>query len=214
MTTKTLEVFQYHGNDFQVLGDYSNPKFIAKEICTALNIANHRDALTRLDDDEKGVEISDTPGGRQEILVVNEPGLYSLVLRSTKPEAKAFKRWLMHEVLPAIRKHGSYQAKQPQHLLNRNSETVPLCEVLELKDQIISLQKQLLEYRPELLPKKEKLYQDPASDSIKREAYRLREVEKLSWTEISEAVGYSKSSVRNYWLELKKSSEVTTHVNS
>ncbi|MEP0004429.1 MAG: BRO family protein [Balneola sp.] len=104
----SLESFQYKGTPIQVLGDYANPKFIAKEICNALNISNHRDALTRLDEDEKGVVISDTLGGKQEILVINEPGLYSLVLRSTKPEAKAFKRWITHEVLPSIRKQGFY----------------------------------------------------------------------------------------------------------
>ncbi len=104
----SLESFRYKGTPIQVLGDYTNPKFIAKEICNALNISNHRDALTRLDDDEKGVVISDTLGGKQEVLVINEPGLYSLVLRSTKPEAKAFKRWITHEVLPAIRKQGFY----------------------------------------------------------------------------------------------------------
>ena len=66
-----------------------------------------------VDDDEKGVGSIDTPGGPQEMSTVNEPGLYSLVLRSRKPEAKEFKRWLTHEVLPQIRKTGRYSLAQP-----------------------------------------------------------------------------------------------------
>ena len=65
-------------------------------------------ALSRLDDDEKGISLTDTLGGKQEMTIVNEPGLYSLVLGSRKPEAKEFKRWITHEVIPSIRKHGMY----------------------------------------------------------------------------------------------------------
>ena len=65
-------------------------------------------ATERLDNDEKGVSSIDTPGGKQEMSIVNEPGLYTLVLGSRKPEAKAFKRWVTHEVIPSIRKTGGY----------------------------------------------------------------------------------------------------------
>lgn len=71
-------------------------------------ISLDRKALERLDDDEKGVNSIHTPGGVQEMTTVNEPGLYALVLGSRKAEAKRFKRWVTHEVLPAIRKTGSY----------------------------------------------------------------------------------------------------------
>lgn len=84
------------------------PWFVAADVCRALEIANNRDALTRLEQDEKGVALTDTPGGTQEVTIVNEPGLYALVLGSCKPEAKAFKRWVTHEVIPSIRKHGMY----------------------------------------------------------------------------------------------------------
>lgn len=82
------------------------PWFVAADVCRALEISNNRDALSRLDDDEKGVALTDTPGGEQELLIINEPGLYTLVLGSRKPEARAFKRWITHEVIPAIRKYG------------------------------------------------------------------------------------------------------------
>ena len=84
------------------------PWFVGKDVCDCLEIGNSRDAAASLDDDEKGVALIDTPGGKQEMSIISEPGLYSLVLRSRKPEAKAFKRWIVHEVLPAIRKHGGY----------------------------------------------------------------------------------------------------------
>lgn len=84
------------------------PWFVAKDICDCLGVRNNRDALSRLDDDEKGVALTDTLGGTQELATVNEPGLYSLVLSSRKPEAKQFKRWITHEVLPSLRKHGAY----------------------------------------------------------------------------------------------------------
>ena len=72
------------------------PWFVAADVCRALELGNSRQALARLDDDEKGVILMDTPGGKQEMSIVNEPGLYTLVLGSRKPEAKAFKRWITH----------------------------------------------------------------------------------------------------------------------
>ena len=78
------------------------PWFVAADVCKALEIANSRDALTRIDDDEKGVASTDTLGGKQEVAIVNKPGLYSLVLGSRKPEAKVFKRWVTSEILPYV----------------------------------------------------------------------------------------------------------------
>lgn len=84
------------------------PRFVAKDVCECLELGNPRTSIALLDEDEKGVHTMDTPGGAQEMSIVSEAGLYSLILRSRKPEAKAFKRWITHEVLPAIRKHGGY----------------------------------------------------------------------------------------------------------
>lgn len=88
------------------------PWFVAADVCRALGLGNSRQTLSYLDDDEKGVITSDTLGGKQEMSTINEPGLYSLILRSRKPEAKAFKRWITHEVIPEIRKTGGYIAGQ------------------------------------------------------------------------------------------------------
>ena len=87
------------------------PWFVAADVCRALEIGNSRQALTRLDDDEKDVISNDTLGGKQEMAVVSEAGLYTLVLSSRKPEAKTFKRWVTHEVLPSIRQHGAYMTE-------------------------------------------------------------------------------------------------------
>lgn len=84
------------------------PWFVAKDICDILEIANARDAISTLDDDEKGVAFTDTLGGKQEVNIINESGLYNLIFRSNKPQAKVFRKWVTSEVLPAIRRHGHY----------------------------------------------------------------------------------------------------------
>lgn len=85
------------------------PCFVAADVCRALDIANSRDAVNRLDDDEKNtVVLTDGNRGNPNVTVVTESGLYSLVLGSRKPEAKQFKRWITHEVIPTIRKTGGY----------------------------------------------------------------------------------------------------------
>lgn len=111
------------------------PWFVAADVCKALEIQNNRDAISRLDADEKGVASTDTLGGKQELTIVNEPGLYALVLGSRKPEAKAFKRWITHDVIPTIRKHGAYMTP----------ETIE--KVLSDPDTIIKLATELKEER-------------------------------------------------------------------
>lgn len=92
------------------------PWFVAKDICECLAISKHRDAISRLDSDERESLKVDTLGGKQEMATVNEYGLYSLVLSSRKPEAKEFKRWITHDVIPQIRKTGQYVADIPRTL--------------------------------------------------------------------------------------------------
>lgn len=86
------------------------PWFVAADVCKALNLPDTHKAVERLDLDEKGRNSIPTPGGSQTMTIVSEPGLYALVLGSRKPEAKAFRRWITHEVIPAIRKTGGYVA--------------------------------------------------------------------------------------------------------
>lgn len=112
-----LQIFQNNVfGQVRVVEQNGEPWFVAKDVCNCLELSNSRKALSRLDDDEKGVTLSDTLGGRQEMATVNEYGLYSLVLSSRKPEAKEFKRWITHEVIPSIRKYGSFNMAIPRTL--------------------------------------------------------------------------------------------------
>ena len=82
--------------------------FVAADVGTVLELTNVRASVALLDDDEKGVNTIDTPSGKQEMSIINESGLYTLILRSRKSEAKRFRKWVTSEVLPAIRKTGTY----------------------------------------------------------------------------------------------------------
>lgn len=104
-----ITIFNHLGNNIRVMTDeQGEPWFVAKDVCTILGLSNPRTSLALLDEEEKGVHSMDTPGGKQELTTINESGLYSLILKSRKPEAKAFKRWVTSEVLPSIRKRGGY----------------------------------------------------------------------------------------------------------
>lgn len=124
----------------------NEPWFVAADVCRALEIGDTHKAIERLDDDEKGRNSIPTLGGNQEMSIVNEPGLYSLVLGSRKPEAKAFKRWITHDVIPQIRKTGGYhmpqtypealraladQAEEMERLALENKEMQPKAEYFD-----------------------------------------------------------------------------------
>lgn len=100
--------FEFTGRAVRVVDRDGEPWFIAADVCAVLDISNSRDAVSRLDEDDKGVATTDTPGGAQSVGVVSESGVYSLVFTSRKPEARAFKKWVTSEVLPAIRNTGMY----------------------------------------------------------------------------------------------------------
>lgn len=104
-------VFNYGGNEVRTIVKGEEVWFVAKDVCDVLEISNSRDALNRLDNDEKAMSVLPTQFGNKEMNLVNESGLYSLILTSRKSEAKQFKRWVTHEVLPTIRKHGAYMTE-------------------------------------------------------------------------------------------------------
>lgn len=107
--SQQLVPFDFEGRAVRVVtDDQGDPWFVAADICAVLQLPETHKAVARLDDDEKDRNSIPTPGGVQEMTVVSESGLYSLVLGSRKPEAKRFKRWVTHAVLPSIRKTGSY----------------------------------------------------------------------------------------------------------
>ena len=105
--------FTFNASDQQVrtvLID-GEPFFVAKDVCSILDISNHNDAISRLDDDEKGRSVIPTQFGNKETNLVNESGLYHLIFQSRKPEAKAFRKWVTSEVLPSLRKSGKYEMR-------------------------------------------------------------------------------------------------------
>ena len=114
MTDTNLIPFSFEGKSVRVIKQGDAPHWVLVDVCSILEIGNSRKAASRLDDDEKGVTISDTLGGPQEMTIINESGLWSLVLTSRKPEAKRFKKWLTSEVIPAIRKTGGYMMATPE----------------------------------------------------------------------------------------------------
>ena len=135
--------------DIRVLKIDGNPWFVAKDVCDVLDIVNHRDVMSSLDEDEKGVAtiypLSKTKrgGGLQKTNIINESGLYALVFRSRKPFAQAFRKWVTHEVLPFIRKTGNFRAAYPyqkeiSHL--KDLHEIDLERVRILQDWALNLQ--------------------------------------------------------------------------
>ncbi|HEU5223474.1 MAG TPA: BRO family protein [Candidatus Lumbricidophila sp.] len=105
-----LNVFAYAGQQVRTVVADGGPWFVAADLARVLGYSA-TEAMTRsLDMDEKGMQTLHTPGGQQSLTVVNEPGLYSAIIRSTLPSARDFKRWVTHEVLPTIRRTGGYLA--------------------------------------------------------------------------------------------------------
>lgn len=102
----------------RVAGTPEQPLFCAADVCDILSISNSRDALSALDEDEKGVALTDTPGGRQQMLHVTESGLYHLIFKSRKAAAKRFRRWVTDEVLPEIRRTGGYDLSAGSMMLS------------------------------------------------------------------------------------------------
>lgn len=100
--------FDYGGQRVRTVMIDGEVWFVARDVCAVLGLTNVAMALGGLDDDEKGVSTVDTPGGNQQLNIISEAGLYSLILRSRRPQAKAFKRWVTHDVLPEVRRTGAY----------------------------------------------------------------------------------------------------------
>lgn len=134
-----LTQFNFHGEGVRVITDeHGEPWFVARDVAAILDLTNPRSSLALLDDDEKGVHSVDTPGGGQHMTTVTESGLYSLILRSRKPEARAFKRWVTRDVLPSIRRTGSYGAPALSGPELIASALIEAKALLDAKDQRIA----------------------------------------------------------------------------
>lgn len=114
-----LQIFIYSGEQLRTIQRPDGLWWVLRDVCRVLGLAEPHRVASRLDDDEKGRTLMTTPGGTQEVTIINEPGLYAVILRSDKPEAKDFKRWVTHDVLPSIRRTGAYGVP-PERLAQLN----------------------------------------------------------------------------------------------
>lgn len=103
-----IKKWTFGENEVRTIEKNGEPWWVLADVCKVLEIVNNRNIAARLDEDEKGVTLVDTLGGNQNMTIINESGLYTVILRSDKPQAKPFRKWVTSEVLPAIRKHGMY----------------------------------------------------------------------------------------------------------
>lgn len=133
--------FNFEGVDIRAFIDADGtPLFLGADVCLALNITNQNNAYARLEDDEKGIRTMDTLGGRQQVTVLTEAGLYSVIFESRKENAKRFKRWVIHEVLPAIRKTGHYSVQM----------LTPAETILEQAKQLVAHERQIADHENRL----------------------------------------------------------------
>lgn len=149
--TNEITTLQFNNDQFGQLraiqDESGEPWFVAKDICDALSLGRQHDSTRYLDADEKGEGLVDTPSGKQTMVVINEPGFYKLIMKSRKPEAKAFQRWVTHEVLPSIRKKGGYIAAAP----DETPEQIMARAVLLAQDTIERQKAQIEELKPKAL---------------------------------------------------------------
>lgn len=130
-----LQIFNYNQNEIRTVMVDGEPWFVAADVCSYFGVTNRNRVMQQLDDDEKGGTQMDTPGGIQNVTIINEAGLYSLLfalqpnkargvsdeyIQQRNEELRCFKRWVTHDVIPTIRKHGAYMtpAKIEEALLN------------------------------------------------------------------------------------------------
>ncbi|OKP01478.1 BRO-N domain-containing protein [Xenorhabdus eapokensis] len=132
MTNLSVTAFMFENQPVRTLTKNGNTWFVAQDICDALKIKNSRDAIAKLDDDEKGVALTDTLSGKQKVNIINESGMYFLVIRCRDAVRRGtlphrFRKWVTSEVLPAIRKTGSYISKKNTASLEK-AIICPYCE--------------------------------------------------------------------------------------
>ena len=115
-----LQIFIYGGEQLRTIQKPDGLWWVLRDVCQVLGISNHKMVAQRLDEDEVSLaDLIDVMGRTQKTTIINEPGLYAVILRSDKPEAKAFKRWVTHDVLPSIRRTGAYGVP-PERLAQLN----------------------------------------------------------------------------------------------
>ncbi|KJS28982.1 MAG: hypothetical protein VR64_22310 [Desulfatitalea sp. BRH_c12] len=186
---KELIPFQFEGKEIQVITDEKgDPWFVAKDVCAVLGFGNPYSSLALLEDDEKQTIHSVeglTSSRNSNVVIINEPGLYSLILRSRKPEAKVFKKWVTHDVLPAIRKTGGYIHTTPE----MSDDEIMAKALLVAHQKIADRERRLSEVEAEVVamqPKVEALGRIADADGSAcltdaAKVLQLRRIDLISW---------------------------------
>ena len=139
-----LQIFNYQEKEVRTIIIKDEPYWIAKDVCEILELKDVSMSLQRLDDDEKLIQKLFVSGQNRDVWLINEPGLYGLILTSNKPEAKLFKRWIKHELLPQVRKTGSYSAHNAKQDYKAKELEIRMQRELRLSEQVnISKAKEL-----------------------------------------------------------------------
>ena len=158
-----LQVFRFENNDIRTVRKDDQHWFVLVDICNVLGLSDSRRVAERLEEDEwSQAPVTDSLGRIQTTNIVNESGLYSVILRSDKPEAKQFKKWVTSEVLPSIRKHGAYITEEvmmktlsdPTYIIGLIQSISKAKEELNLKNQIIGQLKPKVDYLDRILKSK------------------------------------------------------------
>lgn len=149
-----LQVFSYEGKEIRTIQRNGETWWVLKDVCGVLGLSNARMIADRLDEDDVSLAyITDSMGRRQQTNIVNESGLYNVILRSDKPEAKKFKRWVTHEVLPQIRRHGAYiTTSKIEEIMNDPDSWIQLLTALkEERQEKERLQLQAAQDKPKVV---------------------------------------------------------------
>lgn len=184
------KIFNYQGSQVRTVIQNDQPWFVAKDVCDILGLTNPSESTKALDDDEKStLRISE---GGPEANIINEAGLYSLVIRSNKPEAKQFKRWITHEVLPSIRKTGVYVAPQLSQLspeLQMAAQILQAMSKVELEQKQITARQDTIEARLDNLDtiNIQGTEQQRLNAIVRKFAYQTGVIYSVAWRQFREA---------------------------
>ena len=128
-----IQIFNYNSSEVRTIQTDGEPWFVLRDVCNVLGISHVKDTADRLDQDEVGqTEVIDSLGRKQTATIINESGLYNVILRSDKPEAKPFRKWVTSEVLPTIRRHGMYATPDTvEKMLADPDTTIKLLETIK-----------------------------------------------------------------------------------
>ena len=183
--SSALKLFENPQFRVRVIMRCADPWFVAKDACDCLELTNVSKACQTLDEDEKGITKVYTLGGSQDMMLISESGLYTLIMRSNKPEAKVFRKWVTSEVLPSIRKTGGYGIRTVDDMINDPDTAIRLLTQLK----IMRLQNKQLEMeRDEAIRTKAQIGSSREATAMNTASQKSKECEKLR-----EQIGDSKT---------------------